>query len=881
MIALSLCGETGRFSGKSDGSNFTLRSPAMSQCSVRVDAGAPNHLRRLALHALSLAACASIWACGSGGGDTPPITPPPAVTPTIAISNSAAISGQQGSTQTSTIMLTRGGNYTGAVTLAASGAPSGVTVTLNPSTLSGATTTSTVSAVIGGTAAPTTTGNITVTATGTGVSSATTSVPLTVVAAPSPDFTLSPATANATVIQGQSSVATAFTLARLNSYSGDVQLTASNLPTGVTVLFTQPGAGSAGGVVFTALSNTGTGTYPITITASGPNTTAKTAVVTLVVQATPTVVVGLTPPTLSLAQGAAGQTAITISRTNITGDVTLTAENVPQGVTATFSPSATAGTTSSLALAVGGAVTPGVYTITVRGSAAGATAGTATVTLTVTAAQSYTLSATSASVQQSTSGTSTVTITRSGGFAGAVTLAASNLPNGVTAAFAPNPTTGTSSTLTLSASGAATPGTYSITITGTAAGVANVTTTASVSVTAGGGGSGNINWTFCDTDDFPLWFAAQEGSGAWTRITPSGTTTRIYSFNMSGNGGVAYAQTLSSGGVSVTVQYLSQDELAYGSTSECVTNPAKKNLTGTVAGLSAGQSASVMVGNGSGSASLNGAISVTGVPLGVTDLLATRSAFNLTTLSLAPDRAILRRNVNFASAIAPTLDFAGGDSFALTSALYTIANGNGEPLQVTTGYLTTNGTAGNFVSALNTTTNPVTVYGVPSGLTQSGDLHQILAFAYTTSGGNTTSRGITQYNRDLVARTVTLGAALTNPTLSSLGSAPYVRYSATGSWQSDYPHSVGVGYTKSVSGSNAWTLTVSRTYAGAGASTYSLVMPDFSGVAGFNTAWGMGTGTANVSITASGVSSGFNTGTGIWSEGGFFRFASRTTTISP
>jgi hypothetical protein len=266
-------------------------------------------------------------------------------------------------------------------------------------------------------------------------------------------------------------------------------------------------------------------------------------------------------------------------------------------------------------------------------------------------------------------------------------------------------------------------------------------------------------------------------------------------------------------------------------------------------------------------------VSVSNVPFGTTDLFATRSAFNLTTLSFAPDRAILRRNVNFASAITPTLDFSGGDSFALTSAPYTIANANGEAMQITTGFLTANGTAGNFVSALNSTTNPATVYGVPSALTQNGDLHQILAFSYTTSGTNTSSRGMTQYNRELTARTLTLGAALNLPTLTSVGSTPYVRYSASGTWQSDYPHSVGVSYTKSVSGSNAWTLTVSRTYAGTGASNYSLVMPDFSGVAGFNTAWAMGSGTTDVAITASGVSSGFNTGTGIWSEGGFFRLA--------
>jgi hypothetical protein len=53
-----------------------------------------------------------------------------------------------------------------------------------------------------------------------------------------------------------------------------------------------------------------------------------------------------------------------------------------------------------------------------------------------------------------------------GGFTGAVTLAASGLPSGVTASFTLNPTTGTS-VLTLTASGAATAGTSTLTITGT------------------------------------------------------------------------------------------------------------------------------------------------------------------------------------------------------------------------------------------------------------------------------------------------------------------------------------------------------------------------------------------------------------------------------
>ena len=43
----------------------------------------------------------------------------------------------------------------------------------------------------------------------------------------------------------------------------------------------------------------------------------------------------------------------------------------------------------------------------------------------------------SLTIDQGASGTSTIGITRSGGFAGAVTFAASGLPNGVTATFIP------------------------------------------------------------------------------------------------------------------------------------------------------------------------------------------------------------------------------------------------------------------------------------------------------------------------------------------------------------------------------------------------------------------------------------------------------------
>jgi subtilase family serine protease len=97
----------------------------------------------------------------------------------------------------------------------------------------------------------------------------------------------------------------------------------------------------------------------------------------------------------------------------------------------------------------------------------------------------FAISATPAyvSVPQRSSGTFTITTTVSGNFSNAVSLSASGLPTGATAAFNPvsidAPGAG-GSTLTISAATAATPGTFPVTITGTGG---NVTHTASVNLT--------------------------------------------------------------------------------------------------------------------------------------------------------------------------------------------------------------------------------------------------------------------------------------------------------------------------------------------------------------------------------------------------------------
>ncbi|MGA9527718.1 MAG: choice-of-anchor D domain-containing protein [Terriglobales bacterium] len=86
------------------------------------------------------------------------------------------------------------------------------------------------------------------------------------------------------------------------------------------------------------------------------------------------------------------------------------------------------------------------------------------------------------SVVEASSGTTTVNVVPGNGFGANVTLSASGLPSGVTAAFSPNPTASTS-TATFTVAGTVATGTYPVTISGIA-GSLNYHTTVQLAVTA-------------------------------------------------------------------------------------------------------------------------------------------------------------------------------------------------------------------------------------------------------------------------------------------------------------------------------------------------------------------------------------------------------------
>src|SRR5205823_298105 len=394
----------------------------------------------------------------SPGNRSTPLTLTVSATPDYALSLApAALTIVQGATGTSTVTITRT-NFTGAVTLSLGSAPAGVTGSFNPAAPTGTSSALTVS--VGAAVAP---GVYNLTVAGS-ASPGNRSTPLTLTVSATPDYALSLAPAALTIVQGATGTTTV-TITRTN-FTGAVTLSLGSAPTGVTGAF-DPAAptGTSSALTVSVGAAVAPGVYNLTVAGSGSPGNRSTPL-TLTVSATPDYALSLAPAALTIRSEERRVGTETSTRTNFTGAVTLSLGSAPAGVTGSFKPAAPAGTCAALTVSVGAAVAPGVYNLTVAGSASPGNRSTP-LTLTVSATPDYALSLAPAAltIVQGATGTTTVTITRTN-FTGAVTLSLGSAPTGVTGAFDPAAPTGTSSALTVSVGAAVAPGVYNLTVAG-------------------------------------------------------------------------------------------------------------------------------------------------------------------------------------------------------------------------------------------------------------------------------------------------------------------------------------------------------------------------------------------------------------------------------
>jgi hypothetical protein len=379
--------------------------------------------------------------------------------PTFTLSASpASVSVAPGATSTSSITTNPLYGFTGTVALKVSGLPTGVTAAFSPAS----TTSSSTLAFTAASSAALVTSTVTVTGT-SGSLSITTTISLTV--AQAPNYTISATPAILTVAPGGTGVST-IAATPLNGFNGNINLSLSGVPAGVTPSFTPANAAWSITLNLAASASTAAGTYTVTITGTS-GSLSNTATIKLTVTGTPSFTLAATPASVTVVLGATGTSTITVTpQSGFNGTVTFSVSGLPTGVTATFSPTAST-KTSTLTFSASSSAAAGTSTITVSGASGTATNKT-TIALTVTPPPGFTLSATPASLSlaQGANITSTIAISGQGGFAGTVALTASGLPSGVTAAFSPA-TTASKSTVTFTAASGAPPSTSSVTVTGT------------------------------------------------------------------------------------------------------------------------------------------------------------------------------------------------------------------------------------------------------------------------------------------------------------------------------------------------------------------------------------------------------------------------------
>ncbi|HEY1255635.1 MAG TPA: choice-of-anchor D domain-containing protein, partial [Terracidiphilus sp.] len=364
------------------------------------------------------------------------------------------------------------------------------------------------------------------------------------------NFTLGASPSALSVLQS-GSVTTSITVTGVNGPAGSVNLAASGLPSGVTASFSPNPTTGTSVLTLTASSTAAAGTYNVSITGTSATLTA-TATLALTVN-TPNFGISSSVGSAGMVPDSSLTSTITVTPKNgFTGSVSLVASGLPSGVTASFTPNPTTGT-SILTLTASDTAASGDTILTITGTSGAQTATTHIEIGFPYFPPSFYLVPWNAysTIPQGGIGTTTITVTDQNGFTGDVSLALSGLPSGVTASFGMNPTTGTS-VLTLAVSDTAATGFHALTVTG-ASGTLSATANIYLTITPAAG------------------FSPPSGSFGAINVGTSGPTqTLTYTFGAN----------VILGSISVLTQGATGLDFANAGTGTCIANPVNTNTVG-------------------------------------------------------------------------------------------------------------------------------------------------------------------------------------------------------------------------------------------------------------------------------------------------------------
>jgi hypothetical protein len=178
---------------------------------------------------------------------------------------------------------------------------------------------------------------------------------------------------------------------------------------------------------------------------------------------------------------------------------------------------------------------------------------------------------------------------------------------------------------------------------------------------------------------------------------------------------------------------------------------------------------------------------------------------------------------------------------------------------------------------LTGSTSGTTFYGIPTARLVNGELH-VVAASTDLEEESPESRSVYTMFRNVADKTITFGAVLTAPTYTVPTSGGVALPRAQGTIQADYDDFFTVDFSQT-STSRTVAINASRGYFGANPATYDLQTPNFVGMSGYNTAWGLAPAAAiDATLSAIGVVSGsFN----VFADGTTWKIGTRRNTLTP
>lgn len=537
----------------------------------------------------------------------------------------------------------------------------------------------------------------------------------------------------------------------------------------------------------------------------------------------------------SVGQGTSKVITITIARDDFDKPVTLSVEGLPTGIAATFPSNPTSGTSATMQLDVAAAADPATSSITVRATGEGVADQTATLGVTVTVTGSFTMSALDPAVTVAQGGgeRTSVLINRIGGFAGTVTVAVTGVPAGLTATLDAASTPGNSVLLTLAAGASLSPGSYTLTATGSSAGLGDQQASLTVTV-IGAPATSSLTMTFC-SGDMPAWFAFKNQGFGWQTASPSGAS---YTFQATDR--LAVAVTFIS-----TNQANKQTNVTFGTRAELANTTGRdctgtKSVNGSVSGMGTAHQARVVMGSSGVSpapTATTPTFTFSNLADRALDLIATQGISSASVFT--PEKMIIRRSQNpAADDTLPVLDFAAGEAFTPQQNTITVNNvtANDDKSLLNTLWSATSSFGAIQSATLSGSTGAF--FSVPAAQLVAGDVHELYVDAYQSAAS--VGRSLLSYYSAPGDRTETIGPFLNVPLVTKVASVPYVRLRGRLDAQAEYGTAARFGFYQEPGAATDTRLVyvqVSSGYLGGTPAVWDNVVPDFTGLAGFNAGW--------------------------------------------